>query len=286
MHLALVASAFALMLGAPAAALAQYGGTPQGYGSPPSGPYGQQPPQYGSGQSPSQYGQPQYGQQAGSQVQAGGLAPPASAQRDPDSWRTEQALDTAEKKDSGRGLEWFWVNVEGGVQHVGLQTFKSDGIVDPSRVSTTQTGPLLGAGLGVRLVFITLGPRFRYAAFERYALWTLDAEAGLRIPIGRLEPYAVLGAGYASVGSFSGDLGGVSAGDLSIRGAHVRAGGGLDYYVTPVFSVGANVSFDFLALSRSSVSADKLEDAQSVYAADGSGIGAGFSGTAVVGLHF
>lgn len=281
MQLAFAASAFVLTFAAPLAALAQYGSPQQGtgYGSAPYGqpPYGAAP--YGA--QPAPYGQPQ------PPVQAGGLAPPPTAPRDPESWRTEQSLDTAEKKDSGRGLEWFWVNAEVGFQHVGLQTFKADGIVDGGRVSTTQTGPMFGAGLGVRLVFLTLGPRFRYASFDRYNLWTLDAELGLRIPLGRLEPYFVLAGGYARIGSFSGELGGAPADDVSVRGVHVRGGGGLDYYVTPVFSVGANVSFDLYGLTRPGVSLSKLENGeQNAYAADGSSIGAGFSGTAVLGLHF
>jgi hypothetical protein len=276
MHLASAASAFVLAFAVPTVALAQYG-TPQPAAQAP--PYGQQP-QYGTGQP--QYGQPGYGQpQPASQVQAGGLAPPASAPRDAESWKTEQSLDTAEKKDAGRGLEWFWINAEAGFHHLGLQTFKGDGLVDASKVPTTATGPMFGAGLGVRLMFITIGPRFRYAPFSRYALWTLDAEVAMRFPLGRLEPYFELAGGYASVGSFDGDVGGAAAADVKVRGAHVRGGGGLDYYLTPTFSVGANLSLDLYVLSRPAISGG-----QNVYAESGSSIGAGLGLTAVAGLHF
>jgi hypothetical protein len=278
MQLASVASGFVLAFAVPSVALAQYG-TPQPGAGSSATPYGQQP-QYGTGQP--QYGQPAYGQpQPASQVQAGGLAPPPSAPRDPESWKTEQSLDTAEKKDAGRGLEWFWINAEAGFQHLGLQTFKDGGLVDGSKVPTTGTGPIFGGGLGLRLMFITIGPRFRYASLSRYALWTLDAEVAMRFPLGRLEPYVDLAGGYVRVDGFDGDVGGTTPADLRAGGVHVRGGGGLDYYLTPTFSVGANLSLDLYALSRSAVSGG-----QGVYATDGSSIGTGLGLTAVAGLHF
>src|SRR4051812_35354247 len=98
-------------------------------------------------------------QPQGEQMQAGGVAPPAGSSTDQESAQTEQKLDDADKKDSGRGLEWFYLNAEAGFEHLGLQTFKTGLLVDPAIVSTTQTGGLVGAGLGLRLVFLTIGPR-------------------------------------------------------------------------------------------------------------------------------
>src|SRR5215471_558364 len=118
------------------AALAQYGQPP------PSGAYGSEPP-------PPQQTQPP--------IEAGGLAPPPSTS--PESAevvQTQAKLDEAEKKDSGRGLEWLWLNAEIGFEHLGLETFHANQLVDADIVGTTQTGPMYGAGLGVRLVFITL----------------------------------------------------------------------------------------------------------------------------------
>ena len=156
-------------------------------------------------------------------------------------------------------------------------------------MATTQTGPLFGAGLGVRLIFITLGGRFRLANFEDFQLWTLDAEVGLRIPLGALEPYFTFAGGYATLGSFDA-LDGV---DVSVKGLNLRGGFGLDYYVANTFSIGANVSGDLMFLSRGGV--DDLDadagapggDTRSeIYARDGSGIGGGVTLTAVAGLHF
>ena len=46
-------------------------------------------------------------------------------------------LDKAEKEDAGRGLEFFWLNGEFGVEHLGLQTFSSDKLIDVDAVDTT-----------------------------------------------------------------------------------------------------------------------------------------------------
>lgn len=221
-------------------------------------------------------------------MQAGGLRPPPPEQTD-ESARTEETLQKADVEDSGRGLEFFYVNVEGGVQHVGIGTLSSDNMLDSSIADTTQTGPMFGAGLGVRLLFITVGPRFRLAHFGGFDMWTLGAEVAMRFPLGSIEPYFGVGGGYASLGSFEGSSA-VKPGDVHARGFDVRAGGGLDYYVTPVFSVGANVSVDLLGLTRPAVpltvAAAPGASGTVNYAAEGSSVGMGVAGTAVVGLHF
>jgi len=269
--------------------LAQYAEQPQQSPAAP-GAYGVPPPA----------GQPQPATAPpGSQppMEAGGLAPPPSTSPEsPEVAQTEAKLDEAEQKDSGRGLEWVWLNAEIGFEHLGLQTFHANNLVDAAIVGTTQTGFLYGAGLGVRLVFITLGARFRMGMFSAYDLWTLDGEVGLRIPLGKLEPHLMIAAGFASLGAFSAsDVGGgVNRDNLDISGYNVRAGGGLDYYVTPIFSVGAAVTFELLGLSRASVS--DLQNLQSggastatageLYQASGSSLGSALTGTLVLGLHF
>jgi hypothetical protein len=229
----------------------------------------------------------QYGSQPPSQgepMQAGGLAPPSGSSTDQESAQTEQKLDDADKKDSGRGLEWFYLNAEAGFEHLGLQTFKTGPLVDATVVSTTQTGGLVGVGLGLRLVFITIGPRFRVGMFSDYQVWTLDGEIGLRIPLGSLEPYLTLSGGYASMGAFSApNIAGPTSGDVSITGYNIRAGGGLDIYVTPVFSVGASLTGEVLGLTRPGLS---IATANNIYAANASSVGFGLTGTAVLGLHF
>jgi hypothetical protein len=193
-----------------------------------------------------------------------------------------------------------WLNAEAGVQHLGLQTFHANRLIDADLVESTQTGALFGAGAGVRLIFLTAGARFRLANFSAWQLWTLNAEFGFRIPLGALEPYFTFGGGYASLGAFdSGSLGttladaGIGKGDLSARGFDLRGGAGFDYYLGQTLSIGANLAGEVLFLSRSKATptatpppGSPAERSATVYGQDGSSIGGGLSLTALIGLHF
>jgi hypothetical protein len=238
-------------------------------------------------------------------IEAGGLTPPDTMQRDTYAGpsQTEQELAKADREDSGRGLEFFWFNVEGGAEQVGLQTFTANHLVDAQFVETTHLGPLFGAGLGLRLMFLTIGPRFRLANFSSFALWTLDGELGLHIPIGVVEPYFTLSGGYTAMGSLGGANGvsGLNMGEVSISGWNVRGGVGLDLYLAPAVSIGANLTGEALILTRPGVTPSKLQKASSggvsspsaaqqtaadIYEADGSSVGGGVTLTGVIGLHF
>jgi hypothetical protein len=235
---------------------------------------------------------------AGSNLQAGGLKPPDAVQSDPNATnptpatQTEAQLDRADKEDSGRGLEFAWLNAELGPQYVGLQALKADNLVDGTMVDSKGVGMTYGAGLGVRLLAFTFGARFRFGNFSDWQLWTLGAEAGMHFPIGRLEPYFSLGAGYASLGGFKPDV--VTPYKPSAHGFDVRASAGLDYYLSNTFSVGANLSGDLLFLSRSASgvsqnpgASQEQQAANAFYGGtDGSGIGAGGTLSLVLGLHF
>ncbi|HET7545012.1 MAG TPA: hypothetical protein VFK05_34335 [Polyangiaceae bacterium] len=225
---------------------------------------------------------------AGSNLQAGGLKPPEAVQSDPNppqTTQTEAALDRADKEDSGRGLEFAWLNAELGPQYVGLQALKHDNLVDGTIADSKGFGMGYGAGLGARLLAFTFGARFRFGNFPDWQLWTLGAEAGMHIPLGRWEPYFSLGVGYASLGGFKPDE--LSAFKPSAHGANVRGAVGLDVYLSNTFSVGGNLSGDLLFLSRSASAAVPLLPGSSaaVYAQDGSGIGAGGMFSLVLGLH-
>jgi hypothetical protein len=229
-------------------------------------------------------------------LNAGGLTPPGGGTDDayvpPPT--VEEDLATAEKEDSGRGLEFVWLNAEAGIEFIGLQTLHANHLVDADLVESEQLGPVFGGGFGVRLVFLTLGPRFRFGSFPAWQLWSLDGELGLRIPIGRVEPYVTLAGGYVSAGALAANdiLGG---GEVAIHGANVRLGGGVDFYLSKAFSLGVAGTGEALFLTRPGVdptalaTADLGPDASSVqdlYAADGSGVGMALTGVAVVGLHF
>lgn len=226
------------------------------------------------------------------------LEPPSPLERDPYAYSgsssTEQELARADREDSGRGLEFFWLNVEGGGQYVGLQTFDANQLVNAELTKTTRMGPVYGVGAGLRLFVLTLGGRFRLGQFQEWDLWTLNGELGLHVPIGIVEPYFTLGGGYASIGAFDqsklSDT--LDTDDLDIWGWNVRGGLGVDVYLTPVVSVGGNFTGDLLILTRGSIEVPQADPndpnatAAEVYARDGSSIGGSATLTAVVGLHF
>jgi hypothetical protein len=240
--------------------------------------------------SPDSYG-------SSSSLGAGGLAPPGSGNTsqsgyDPrhQSYDTEQSLKTADAKDSGRGLQFVWLNGEAGFQYLSLNTFHANNLVDSQFVKTSQAGPVFGFGGGLRFVFLTLGARFRLGDFSAWQLWTLDAEAGLHMPIGRIEPYFTLAAGYASLGAFGGASSALNLQSANIHGWNARLGFGIDFYLTRVISIGALMTGDMLYLKRSRVSSlptdPALTAAAKIYANDGSSVGGAATLTGVLGFHF
>ena len=235
---------------------------------------------------------------AGSNLQAGGLKPPEAVQSEPNAaasskaTQTEAQLDRADKEDSGRGLEFAWLNAELGPEYVGLQSLKADNLVDGALVHSKGLGMGYGAGLGARLLAFTLGARFRFGNFSDWQLWTLGAEAGMHIPLGRIEPYFTFGAGYASLGGIK-PTGPASSFDPNAHGLDLRGSAGFDVYLSNTFSIGGNLSGELLFLSRSAPAALPLppaanaeqQHAVDVYSQHGSGIGAGGMLSLVLGLH-
>lgn len=243
--------------------------------------------------------------QAEPDLSSGGLAPPPAIESETQETGptfTEQELERADREDAGRGLSFFWLNGEVGYGMLGLHTFHANDLVDAEVVKSTQDGLVFGFGAGVRLVFLTLGGRFRLGTFDEWQLWTLNAELGFRVPLGRLEPNFTFGGGYASLGSFdtgsvSGAIGdiGLTSDGLNVRGFNLRGGVGLDYFVGSSLSVGANLSGDLLFLTRPPVrgvtaggaaGGPEAEAAAEVYSRDGSAVGGAATLMAVVGLHF
>ncbi|HKQ71059.1 MAG TPA: hypothetical protein VJT73_17050, partial [Polyangiaceae bacterium] len=116
---------------------------------------------------------------------------------------TSSSLDASSSeetrgKDFSHGLEFVYLNIEGGYQTVGLRTLSTSNLL-PETVESTSNGAFFGAGAGLRLIFLTIGPRFRIGHFSSWNLWTLGAEAGIHLPLGRVEPYLSLTASYAKL---------------------------------------------------------------------------------------
>jgi hypothetical protein len=217
------------------------------------------------------------------------VAPPDSQSKPPQDAAVEQQLEQADAEDTGRGLEFVWLNAEAGYQLVGLQSLSDSDLVDGELIESNQQGLVYGVGAGLRIFVLTVGVRGRFANYEAWRMWSLDAEAGLRVPLANLELFFSLGAGYVSVGGFS-DSASAPALDLSklsVSGFDVRALAGVEYYLSDTFSAGLNLSGDLLVLSRSALAVGAMTTpAEAIYGTEGSGVGAAFTATAMLGLHF
>ena len=185
------------------------------------------------------------------------VALPVATPPTPAMIETVRMLDEAKREDSGLGLTWVWIDVQGGFEQIGLQALNGGnrsfvaGFAD-----TSGSGGVVGVGAGVRLLFFTLLLRGRVGVFSGGQLYRAGAEAGFHIPLGRVEPHLALGVGYAGVGNLQDATGGVG---LSIRGFYTRADAGLDYYLAPAFSLGLGVSSELLGLSRAALSAVSVQ---------------------------
>jgi hypothetical protein len=226
-------------------------------------------------------------------LSTGGLTPPPTSEMRPGESETLSTLERAEREDSGRGLEFVWIDAEAGYEYLSLQTFKANSLVDADVIEDNGSAYVLGAGAGVRLVFLTLGARFRLARFSDWDLWTLNGEVALHVPVGAFEPSFAFGAGYASLGAF--DFGnavpGFSGGSVDASGFDARVTAALDWYINPLLSIGAKGSFDVLVLYREAAPADSLPpdappELLEVYANDGDGSGFGVTITGGVAFHF
>jgi hypothetical protein len=222
-------------------------------------------------------------------MQSGGLAPPSKdsgppAPAAPQVSATQRELEQAQENDSGRGLEFVYFEAEGGAELASLDAISKTGSLVPSTSKTSGFGPLFGASSGLRLLYFTVGPRFRFAHTNDWDLWTLNLDFGWRVPLGRLEPHGEMGAGYARVGHSADQVADVFP-NVTVSGFDIRLGAGVDYFPTNVFSIGATVDLDFLRLSRGRV-APLRANTGADFTTDASSLGLGVNACAVVGLHF
>lgn len=222
---------------------------------------------------------------------AGKTAPaPATGRETPTSYDSD--LESSKEHDAGRRLTWFWLEASGGFEAVGLHTFNVDETnLTAGFVDTSDNGGAIDAGIGARFYIFTVGARGRMGFFKAWQIGRIGGELGLRFPLGVFEPHLELGGGYAALGNFDG----IVAEKISIDGGYARASAGLDLFPVSALSLGAFASFDFMGLTRPSVSpadlaalqgANAITDAQSqILAASGSGYGSTFSIQGMIGLH-
>lgn len=240
-------------------------------------------------------------------MNAGGLKPPGpidqkpaegqggaspGSQPSPPPTSLSGDLDASKEKDSGRGISWFWIEAQGGYEHVGLQTFDGDDL-GAGFLDTTANGGVISAGLGAQIIFLTLGARGRMGFFSDWQLGQVGGEVGFKIPIGIVEPRFDVGAGYAALANFDADV----PEQVGVQGFYVRAGAGVDFYPVEVLAIGVVTSFDFLGLTRTGLTSEELAavraarpetttEEATLLTKDSTGYGATFAIQANVGLHF
>jgi hypothetical protein len=208
------------------------------------------------------------------------------------------------RKEERFGKEIFWTNAGVGYGFFDLTTVERRTDVTADVVASRVGGVSGHVGAGVRLLTLTLGARVTVndlrgtredGVDQEFVLWTLDGELGFKLPFGRVEPFFVLGAGYAAFGGFGDAVAEVGQG-LDVTGANVRGGIGVDYYFSPRVSVGFRGTGEMLFLNRRGVPIRDLTTSQQVETvreartralqADGSSIGAGYRFFVGPGLHF
>lgn len=176
-------------------------------------------------------------------------APGAPPPGDP----TNAQLDQAEREDSGRSFELFWVDGQIGGSYINMRQFSSDTF---QIENASSGGPAFSLGTGFRFVVFVAGVRARYNALSAFNLWQLNAEAGLKLPIKSFDFLIGLHGGYSFVGSLGNTALATNTNtptntdDVKIRGFNAGLDVALDYYVSPMFSVGAGIIGDFLFLNR------------------------------------
>lgn len=185
---------------------------------------------------------------------------------------TRAQLERSEREDAGRGLEWVWLQAEGGGAYASANGISNDKLLLPGTSAGGGAGHV-GLAVGARVLFFTFGLRGRMTFVPDYRIVTIVPEIGAHVPLGRWEPYVFVGAGYAALSG----LPKYQGKSPSVAGFDARLGLGVDHYLTPTFSVGGLLTSDFLFLGRS---------AMAPVAPKGSGTGVAIAGSAVLGLHF
>ncbi|HUS68516.1 MAG TPA: hypothetical protein VMZ28_28470 [Kofleriaceae bacterium] len=195
--------------------------------------------------------------------------------------------------DSGEpaSFEWLRFNAGLGYQQVWLRTLMVDQDRLDARVVPEQlSGPAPAIGVSCKLWLVSLGVTTRLAhlsgaeqrADDEVMLWMLDGEVALRVPTGRLQPFVMLGGGYAALDD--------------VDGINLRGGLGVDYYLTRDLSLRLDGTGDLLALGPSGVPSmesferrtiDTRAEAQARAAeSDGSTAGAALALNVGVGVTF
>lgn len=222
---------------------------------------------------------------------------PSSSVQTTQSTATTQELNESEHRDSGRNLELVWIDGQVNGSYINMSQFSSKSFAIDK---TSSAGPAFSVGAGIRLLLLVIGARLRYNALSSFNMWQANAEIGVKIPIRSFDFLLNLHGGYSWVGALSDankatDTSTPTANDaVTIRGFNAGLETGLDYYITPLFSVGLGGLADFLYLNRPAVAKPagltaaqhQAVDNDPLYKRSGSTAGFQFGGGLRLGVHF
>lgn len=210
----------------------------------------------------------------------GGTTPAATSQPE------EARLDDDKKKDSGRGLEWVYLNADAGFSYINMTGLSS---TDLALVNATSAGSKFGVGAGIRLFILSLGGRATFNELSSFNLWQIDGEIGFHIPIGHWEPYFGLHGGYCFVGALDDGLSGAPS--ISVTGGDAGLQLGLDYYFNHFVSLGVDLSGNALILHRdpsplpAAATSVLSPQQQAAYQQSSDDVGFGLGAALRLGLH-
>jgi hypothetical protein len=209
-----------------------------------------------------------------------------------------------QSQDSGLGLEWVWLNADAGFAYADLGSLSQSSL---GLQKTASSGPVVGGGIGARLLFMTFGVRARDLMLSNIGdLWEIGAEAAFHLRIWHIDPYFGVRGGYNFVGTLNqnsvGNATGNTSPSVSVHGFNIGPMIGIDYYFAHWISLGADFDAQFLFLQRPPValpsgvtnaqgyvsSLPKGEQAQAnlLYNNSGSSAGIQISPTLHLGIHF
>jgi hypothetical protein len=203
-----------------------------------------------------------------------------------------------ERKDSGLGLEWVYLNADVGGGFASMDSFNSKTL---GLEKTSAGGPAFGAAAGIRLFFFSFGARVRDLQLAGIGdLWELSGEAAFHTRIGHVDPYFGVRGGYNFVGSLNGSTVSVATGDtpssVSVHGFDVGPMVGIDFYLAKYVSLGIDAELQFLFLQRPKVAlppgiteaqvASLPQQEQQLYTESGNSAGFAFVPTVHLGIHF
>jgi hypothetical protein len=187
----------------------------------------------------------------------------------------------------------LWLDAEVGFATADINTFTADlNSMAVGFKGHSGTGPVAGAAIGVRFVFVTLGVRGRVTSLTGWSMSSVDGELGFRVTFRRFEPYMTIAAGYTALGG-----GGLqdpsSSTPVELNGLNARLGLGLDYFVSRYVSLGGGLGGEALAFTRSGVPLSGVQQTHTIQEGEarlrdaaGSSYGGAVTLTGGVKAHF